>query len=76
MSLFHASQQMATISSYELKMRFDNQLSRMNCHIFSTGLSSRVLGGNGMIVMLFSFQAHGRIKQPGNSSTVFLPIYV
>ena len=53
MSLFHASQQMATISSYELKMRFDNQLSRMNCHIFFTGLSSGVLDGNGMIVMLF-----------------------
>ena len=44
---------MATISSYELKMRLDNQLSRMNCQIFSTGLSSGALGGNGMIVMLY-----------------------
>lgn len=26
-------------------MRFDSQLSRMNCHTFSTGLSSGHLGG-------------------------------
>lgn len=33
-------------------MRFDSQLSRMNCQTFSTGLSSGHLGGSGMRVML------------------------
>ncbi len=33
-------------------MRFDSQLSRMNCQRFSTGLSSGHLGGSGMRVML------------------------
>lgn len=33
-------------------MRFDSQLSRMNCQTFSTGLSSGHLGGSGKRVML------------------------
>jgi len=33
-------------------MRFDSQLSHMNCQTFSTGLSSRHLGGSGTRVML------------------------
>ena len=33
-------------------MRFDSQLSRMNCQMFSTGLSSGHLGGSGMRVIL------------------------
>ena len=32
------------MSSYVLKTRFESQLSRMNCHMFSTGLSSGDLG--------------------------------
>ena len=52
MSLFHASQQRATIWSWDLKILFDNQLSRMNCHMFSTGFSSGDLGGSGRRVML------------------------
>ena len=52
MSLFQASQLRATISSDDLKTRLDNQLSRMNCHMFSTGFSSGDLGGNGRSVML------------------------
>ena len=52
MSLFQASQQSATISSYDLNIRLDSQLSRMNCHTFSTGFSSGALGGNGSRVML------------------------
>ena len=32
-------------------MRFDSQLSRMNCQTFSTGLSSGHLGGSGMSVI-------------------------
>jgi hypothetical protein len=34
-----------------LKIRFESQLSRMNCQTFSTGLSSGHLGGSGMSVM-------------------------
>jgi len=30
----------------------DSQLSRINCHMFSTGLSSGDLGGKGSSVML------------------------
>ena len=32
--------------------RLDNQFSRMNCQMFSTGLSSRDRGGIGKMVML------------------------
>ena len=52
MSLFQASQHMATISSYDLKMRLDSQLSRMNSPLSSTGFSSGALGGNSSRVML------------------------
>lgn len=33
-------------------MRFESQLSRMNCRTFSTGLSSGHFDGSGMRVML------------------------
>ena len=52
MSLFQASQHRARISSCDLKTRLDNQLSRMNCQMFSTGLSSGDLGGKNRSVML------------------------
>ena len=51
-SLFQASDEIATISSYDLKMRLLSQLSRMYCHIFSTGFSSGDLGGKNSSVML------------------------
>ena len=51
-SLFQASEHIATISSYDLKTRLDNQFSRMYCQMFSTGLSSGDLGGRGRSVML------------------------
>jgi hypothetical protein len=35
------------MSSYDLKTRLESQLSRMNCHMFSTGFNSGDLGGNG-----------------------------
>ena len=35
-----------------MKTRFKSQLSRMNCQMFSTGLSSGDFGGNGKSVML------------------------
>ena len=46
MSLFQASELRATISAWDLKMRFEIQFSRMNCQTFSTGLSSGALAGN------------------------------
>ena len=52
MILFQASQHRAMISSSDLYTRLDNQLSRMNGHMFSTGLSSGDLGGKGMSVKL------------------------
>ena len=33
-------------------MRFDSQLSRMNCQMFSMEFNSGALGGNGSSVML------------------------
>ena len=39
---FQAWQQCSTMSSWSVKMRFDSQLSRMNCRMFLTGLSDRV----------------------------------
>jgi hypothetical protein len=38
--------------SYDVKMRFDSQLSRMNCQTFSCGLSSGHFAGSGTMVML------------------------
>ena len=52
MSLFQASQQWSTMSSKDLKIRFESQLSRMNCQTFSCGFSSGHFAGNGMSVML------------------------
>jgi hypothetical protein len=51
-SLLHASQQWLTMSSKDLKIRFESQLSRMNCQMFSCGFSSGHFAGNGIRVML------------------------
>ena len=51
MSLFQASQHRVTMSSYDLKILLDNQLSRMNCQMFSTGFSSGDRGGSNKSVM-------------------------
>jgi hypothetical protein len=39
-NLFQASQLSVTVSSCDLKILFDNELSRMNRQMLSTGLSS------------------------------------
>ena len=52
MSLFHASQQSSTIFSWEVNTRLESQLSRMNCQIFSTGLSSGHFAGSAMMLIL------------------------
>src|SRR6266487_1589153 len=67
-SLFQASQQWSTRSSYDLKIRFESQLSRMNCHTFSTGLSSGHLGGSAMIVMLAGTTRRVDMCQPAWST--------
>ena len=46
-------------------MRFDSQLSRMNCQRFSTGLSSGHLGGSGIRVMLARNDQFGRSVPSG-----------
>ena len=40
-------------------MRFDSQLSRMNCQTFSTGLSSGHFDGSGSSVMLAGTRGDG-----------------
>ena len=40
------------MSSKDLKTRFDSQFARMNCQMFSWGLSSGERGGSGRSVML------------------------
>lgn len=50
-SLFPASQQWSTISSYELKTRFDSQLSRRNCPGVLCRVEFRAFAGNGTIVI-------------------------
>ena len=39
MRMFQAKQQWSTMSSKDLKIRFDSQFCRMNCQMFSWGLS-------------------------------------
>src|SRR5215213_3579959 len=51
-SLFHASQQWSRMSPEEAKIRFEIQLSRMYCQMFSTGFNSGALAGSGTSVML------------------------
>src|SRR5262249_860064 len=68
MSLFQAWQQWSTRSSYDLKIRFESQLSRMNCHTFSTGLSSGHLGGSAMMVMLAGTTRRVDMCQPAWST--------
>src|SRR5262249_54620922 len=53
MSVFQAYQQWSTISSKDLKIRFDNQFCRMNCQIFSWPLSSGARGGSCKSELLF-----------------------
>ncbi len=63
-SLFQASDEIATISSYDLKMRLLSQLSRMYCHIFSTGFNSGDLGGKNSSVMLGGITNLAVVCQP------------
>jgi hypothetical protein len=49
--MLHA-QQWSTMSSKDLKTRFDNQFALMNCQMFSWGLSSGERGGSGESEML------------------------
>src|SRR3984893_18956646 len=67
--LFQAWQQWSRMSSEDLKMRLDSQLSRMYCQMFSTGLSSGDLGGSGIKVMLSGILSLAERCQPAWSST-------
>jgi hypothetical protein len=48
-------------------MRFESQLSRMNCQMFSCGLSSEHFAGNGMSVILNHAQTSLNLPQVPNS---------
>ena len=48
----------------DLKIRFDNQLSRMNCQTFSTGFNSGDRGGSARTVMLSGIASLGVKCQP------------
>src|SRR5271165_1207133 len=52
MSLVRASPQWSTVSSKDLKIRFESLFARMNCQTFSCGFSSARLAGNRIRVML------------------------
>lgn len=56
-------------------MRFDSQLSRMNCQTFSTGLSSGHFAGSGSRVMLAGMTRPAEMCQPAWSriSTAWAP---
>jgi hypothetical protein len=51
MSLFHASQQWSMMLSCDVKTRLESQLSRINCQMFSTGLSSGHLAGSATMLI-------------------------
>jgi hypothetical protein len=51
-SVFQTQRQRSTMSSKDLKTRFDNQFALMNCQMFPWGLSSGERGGSGKSEML------------------------
>ena len=61
--------------SCDVKTRFDSQLSRMNCQMFSTGLSSGLFEGIATIEMLVGSSSLGVRCQPAwsISSTAWAP---
>lgn len=74
-SVFQAKQQWSRMSAWDVKMRLESQLSRMNCHMFSTGLSSGDRAGKGIKVMLSGTVNLAVVCQPAwsNSSTAWAP---
>ncbi len=50
-----------------MKILFDNQLSRMNCQMFSTGFSSGALGGKASNVMLDGISSLPVVCHPARS---------
>lgn len=54
-----AAQRRAMMSLYCPKIRFESQLSRMNCQRFSTGVSSGDLGGRGTSEMFSGTSSFG-----------------
>ena len=63
-SLFQARQQVSIMCSLDVNTRFESQFSRMNCQMFSTGLSSGDRGGRGTSVMLAGMSSLCDVCQP------------
>src|ERR1700719_3991181 len=58
------------MSRYDVKMRLESQFSRMNCQMFSTGLSSGDFAGRGSRVMFLGMVSLAeRCEPPRSSST-------
>jgi hypothetical protein len=53
------------MSRYDVKMRLESQFSRMNCQMFSTGLSSGDFAGRGSRVMFVGTVSLAEGCQPG-----------
>src|SRR3954471_21406131 len=64
MSLRQASQAASMISSSVLKTRFESQVWRRYCQMFSTGFSSGARDGSRMMVMLFGMLRAPVVCQP------------
>jgi hypothetical protein len=69
MSRHQASQQSSTMASWDGKMRFDSQLSRVNRYAFSMTLSWGHIGGNGISVMFGGTGSLPDMYQPAWSSS-------
>lgn len=56
--------------SCDVKIRLDSQLSRMNCQMFSTGLSSGHLGGNGTMLIFLGTSSFPVVNRQGTGDRV------
>src|SRR3954452_11932577 len=69
MSLRQASQAASMISSSVLKTRFESQVWRRYCQMFSTGFSSGARDGSRMMEMFFGMLKAPVVCQPARSSS-------
>src|SRR3954464_2888024 len=67
MSLRQASQAASMISSSVLKTRFESQVWRRYCQMFSTGFSSGARDGSRMMVMFFGMLRAPVVCQPARA---------
>jgi hypothetical protein len=66
-TLFQASQAASMMSSKVSKTRFESQLTRKYCQIFSTGFSSGAREGKKIRVMFFGMLSFSVVSHPARS---------